>query len=572
MSRIEWSRRTADEVETLIGIALCRENPDAIRIRPSQGDRGVDIYVQADGLWTVYQVKSFTGPLTSSQKRQITKSWDRFRAFESERGLKMRAWYLVRPENPTHEDEGWLAKLTAVADYPCAWRGLDFCDRLAADHPSVIDYYLFDGKERLQEAVTDLLSAAGIGAEMMSEPIKSQATLESIHRTINLLDPHFRYDFRVDTVAHDDHGKPILPDIPPTPGLVAATIRSDGQRAVTFAVIARFRDAVAERPVPGRFTLVAEPGTTEAKAIEDFVEYGITATGIPAKDLGIDLPGGLGVSEADGTVTIGPAQVDSARSVDLRLAVLEEQDDVEVASVDLMMDPPTTGLRGQKIAIAGRERNGVFDVTIRLDPESGRLHFNARLNNVTHADPTDVLQGLYLLSVMKQPRRIQLRIRNGPALSEPMPVPDSFDIDVHNMLRACEALSAIQAHSFEPITVPDLSQVTIEEAEEWSRAARLLRGDSVSIIWNHVSVHLAEGAPIDTAAFTVATVQPLTVTIAGHPVALGYQLIHLEAARVDPTQPESATDEGAVRLVPAASNQGSVRWIGHNPPAQENLS
>lgn len=49
MPRVEWSRRTADEVETVIGIALCRENPDAIRIRPSQGDRGVDIYVEADG-------------------------------------------------------------------------------------------------------------------------------------------------------------------------------------------------------------------------------------------------------------------------------------------------------------------------------------------------------------------------------------------------------------------------------------------------------------------------------------------------------------------------------------------
>jgi type IV secretion system protein VirD4 len=57
-----------------------------------------------------------------------------------------------------------------------------------------------------------------------------------------------------------------------SPGLVAAATRVDGARAVSLLVFARFKEAIAERPLPGRFNLVAEPGTADAKAIEDFLQ------------------------------------------------------------------------------------------------------------------------------------------------------------------------------------------------------------------------------------------------------------------------------------------------------------
>lgn len=69
VARVEWSRLPGEEVEAAIGIMLCRENPRAVRRRPARGDKGVDVYIPHDGMWTIFQVKRFTGALTPSHKR-----------------------------------------------------------------------------------------------------------------------------------------------------------------------------------------------------------------------------------------------------------------------------------------------------------------------------------------------------------------------------------------------------------------------------------------------------------------------------------------------------------------------
>ena len=53
----------------MVAILLCRENPAAVRVRPSRGYGGIDILVPLYGTGTVavYQVKSFTANLTRGQ-------------------------------------------------------------------------------------------------------------------------------------------------------------------------------------------------------------------------------------------------------------------------------------------------------------------------------------------------------------------------------------------------------------------------------------------------------------------------------------------------------------------------
>lgn len=102
MSRVEWTRRTPEEIESVLGILLCRENPAAERIRPAKGDHGIDVFVPTPDGWIVYQVKSFTESLTGSHKRQIKKSWLRFLEFVDERKPEVKAWCCVRPLNATN--------------------------------------------------------------------------------------------------------------------------------------------------------------------------------------------------------------------------------------------------------------------------------------------------------------------------------------------------------------------------------------------------------------------------------------------------------------------------------------
>ena len=43
MGRVEWSALSGDEVETVLANLIYNEDGRAIRIRPSQGDYGIDI-------------------------------------------------------------------------------------------------------------------------------------------------------------------------------------------------------------------------------------------------------------------------------------------------------------------------------------------------------------------------------------------------------------------------------------------------------------------------------------------------------------------------------------------------
>lgn len=564
MPRVEWSRRTADEVETVLGVMLCRANPAATRVRPSQGDRGVDVYIPAAGKWTVYQVKSFTGALTSSHKRQITKSYNRFRELVTERSLDVSEWYVIRPENPTWEDEEWLKGLTRGAPYPCSWQGLDHCEALAADHQSVIDYYLFDGKQRLQDALRDLLSALGSveAAADLTQPGNAYAGLRSIHAAVNAHDPQYRYDFSVDEVVPGE-----LPPIVNRPGLVASVTQRAGRRAVTFTIFARYTEATSDRPVPTRFRLTAQPGTAEADALRDFVEYGIPLAGARVTAMHMDLPGGLGESSDEGTITLGPARLDTARGAELQLVVFDEAGVVELAAADLMMDPATTGLDGQRFSIFGRERFGVFDIAIKVDPQGQRMHIAVNFRDITGTVPADVLPGLSVLAALRPPNQFVIRLRNGPALDEPRAIPRSFVGGVEPFIDVCEALATIQRNTVLPVRVPDLTETTVDEMDEWFRVARLLRGDTLEFTWNRVAVELHEDAGLPEMAvdaFAAATTSSLVVNVGGTEIDLGLQLAQLAAARVDPSEVREG-GSASVHLIPAADNTGTIRWIGRQP-------
>jgi hypothetical protein len=328
--RVEWSRREPGEVETVLSIMLRRENPLAERVRPSRGDRGVDVYIPGSKGWTVYQIKSFTGSLTDSRKRQIRKSWDSFRHFVKTAGLTIDRYVVIRPEDATWQDREFLDEVTAGADFPCSWQGLVHCERLAADHPSVVDYYLFHGKDRLTETIRQLFSAMGrSGSEPPLDPGHSFDSLDDLYRAINEQDPHYRYEFQVRS-----GGMPPIEAELHVPGLVAAVTRVTDEQSTTFRVFARYQDAIADRPIPARFTTSVQAGSTAAEALKDFVEYGLPATDIPVKDMYIDLPGNLGGEVAEGTVRMAPAPQAPSDARQFTLEVLDH-DGVAVAASDL---------------------------------------------------------------------------------------------------------------------------------------------------------------------------------------------------------------------------------------------
>jgi hypothetical protein len=143
-----------------------------------------------------------------------------------------------------------------VPDRGIGWKGLTFCESLVADYPYVVDYYLHGGRERLREAVADVAKLLGRdssvreleeaanrgeGEAALVEPGEITEHLARLDRLLDT-DPHYRYDFGIDSLR---------PDLRVEPWLVAASqvqIRDD--RWLTFKIYARSAQSVEERPIP----------------------------------------------------------------------------------------------------------------------------------------------------------------------------------------------------------------------------------------------------------------------------------------------------------------------------------
>lgn len=88
--RVPWSTYNGDDIEAVVAIMLLRQFPHGWRVRPSQGDGGLDVVVpHGTHDWDVYQVKGFTRTLSASHKTQITKSWKRMLKYTTERQVRV---------------------------------------------------------------------------------------------------------------------------------------------------------------------------------------------------------------------------------------------------------------------------------------------------------------------------------------------------------------------------------------------------------------------------------------------------------------------------------------------------
>jgi hypothetical protein len=74
---VHWGSYSGELLEQVMSVLLFQERPTARRRRPSQGDYGVDVAEPNPDGYHVYQIKGFTGSMTSSRQRQTSKSLQR---------------------------------------------------------------------------------------------------------------------------------------------------------------------------------------------------------------------------------------------------------------------------------------------------------------------------------------------------------------------------------------------------------------------------------------------------------------------------------------------------------------
>lgn len=102
--RVDWGSRDGNEVEAVIANLLYNEDGRAVRVRPGQGNFGIDVVLPAtenSEPWDVCQVKKYAANLNSTQKTRIIESFSRLLIGLVRHGLPINDWYLVTPLDPT---------------------------------------------------------------------------------------------------------------------------------------------------------------------------------------------------------------------------------------------------------------------------------------------------------------------------------------------------------------------------------------------------------------------------------------------------------------------------------------
>lgn len=154
MERINWADPSLSGglFEKIVGCPLGIEHPDSIRVRASQGDGGVDIFIPiSERAIDVHQVKHHPDRLHWTK---IQESLGRL-ADGTWLGRTVRAWYLTVPKQPTPENLTKLDEITGDVPFDTHWFGEDHLTALAARHPEVGDYYLGDGRAQLERHIQD---------------------------------------------------------------------------------------------------------------------------------------------------------------------------------------------------------------------------------------------------------------------------------------------------------------------------------------------------------------------------------------------------------------------------------
>lgn len=99
-----WVTTPPDLIEQIVAVLLSRRHPEALRIRASQGDGGLDVLVPAatPGYVDNYQVKKFATSLGDSQKQQIRESLKAARDTHNDQAnpFLIQTWLLTLPMNP----------------------------------------------------------------------------------------------------------------------------------------------------------------------------------------------------------------------------------------------------------------------------------------------------------------------------------------------------------------------------------------------------------------------------------------------------------------------------------------
>ena len=470
--RIPWTRYSGEDVESVLATFISLEERDAIKIRPSRGDGGIDLIVYLDAETVdIYQIKKFAENLKGSQKAQIENSWKELSATTADLRVKINSWHLVMPLDPTNENLKWAKELVEPSGTKLIWDGLSRVDGWASKHPEVVDYYFSNGKEEVSEYAAKLLSMANLPD--CSDPAILENRLCDLCSHLDKLDPYYAYSVHV--LSEYDRRDDFCPS---APGVVMSQILvTPGAGRIAIDVIEKTPIASMLHPLTFSMKIIAETDDEKEQA-QNFIEYGMPFTSLPAEVINqsYQLPVGL---SCDGFRRGVIKSLEQDTSNCIRSASLFWEG---CGELQLIVDKATHGTKGAFFSAHDATETFRLNFKWNVSQSGGTINYEFSFINLTNKRSRDVARTYRFLSEATD-KKVDLRINGTSALFFNLGIRDDLVDMVNKIYSLAVALETVNGVADSEMPFPDINKTTKGAVAYLRDAARLLDGEAVIYSW-----------------------------------------------------------------------------------------
>lgn len=531
-NRVHWESLSRETYEDMVAVLISRLHPAAQRIDGSGGDGGRDVQIQTDDGLVIYQLKSQTGRMNQSRRRQVEGSL----AAASQHSPA--EWFLVVPIDPTPRELEWFDRLTGPYGFECRWQGKTWLDSEMAQKPEIARYYAHGDRYEPSE-ILELLE--GINADPLPGGAgilgTAASNAQSIVDHLNQLDPHFK--FSIETTPA---GRPLVTVIPRYPG-------AEKDRP-PFSVELAFPDT--------------EEGVSAQQALQATFDFG-TASVVAPKFISkvvVNVPAGLGAVLEGYEMAIGGPTPGLADEVRVTLKAIGSAGTVE-AQLPLVAEEATSGGRGVFISLV--DKTTAVTAEIKIDVSELAFSLNWAYSQPDVYSPLDLLPAASFAAALEGGAHLAVDFNgemHGPVDTGPFPSDVPGEAARYADFLGHLANLQIKTGVFFDVR-HDFSS---EEVTAIEQASRLLNGETLEGTWQELSMIVKpEGRDTVKAALgsspVVGNVQSgsdLTIVVQGHRIPVGLVMDTLDPARVlswEDVDDGDMPGTSKVVLVPADSNK-----------------
>jgi len=483
MPSIDWALladRGGESIEDFIATLLRRKYRDALQVNPSQGDKGIDVYRDTDEGLVVWQVKKFTSPLVASQWRQVQKSWNRFVRSRVNEGVKIASYNLVTPWTPTQERREQFARLTSGVSFPTQWDGDAFIAGLIDEFPDSLARFV-RGPNVLDSFLNEKALLASSPIEVSGD-IRMMEAIETRQRALNeirdLVSDEYVIDAGTRTYANDTECPLPYGD---EAGVMHRYEYLGNNRFAYQSVVPRNSQSIEKDPITLEVEFLAEPGTSAARQIKEWKDWGVPFTDLPSLVRQTGGPfGDAKITESLLSYREVPSSAERQRVV-MRVGPVGGSESNELV---LTSKETTRGFATDRIRIVASSPNNTFTVEVRLGMSKAPSSAEFRLGDIEGMSATNVLADLAIFDRSPDRYGIVFELERGPALlrGDNFEAPAAFGY----LRRLATALKQLQPHCTQDLKMPG-ADTTVSQLALLERIADLYVNSPHSEPWESMS-------------------------------------------------------------------------------------